>query len=116
MELQRAASDPKFSGVAGEGALVSFLDEAALLSRDGEQARKQPVEEETAAAGAGAGGGRPTVAGGQAVSPPMIQLMTIHASKGLEFDTVFLTGCEDGSLPSSRATTEEELDEERRLM
>ena len=43
-----------------------------------------------------------------------IQLMTIHASKGLEFDTVFLIGCYDGALPSSRDGAD--LAEERRLL
>ena len=43
-----------------------------------------------------------------------VQLMTIHASKGLEFDTVFLIGCADGILPSSKDDVD--LDEERRLL
>lgn len=108
MELKRAASSPKFSGVAGEGALVSFLNEVALLGGDDpEQARRQREKEAAAASGRG----RPTQ---EAVKPPMIQLMTVHASKGLEFDTVFVTGCEDGTFPLKSA--EDQLDEERRLM
>ncbi|MDR1546109.1 MAG: UvrD-helicase domain-containing protein [Deltaproteobacteria bacterium] len=44
-----------------------------------------------------------------------VKLMTIHAAKGLEFSNVFLCGLSEGSLPSSRAQTPEDLEEERRL-
>ncbi|MBU0556811.1 MAG: UvrD-helicase domain-containing protein [Alphaproteobacteria bacterium] len=47
-----------------------------------------------------------------------VTLMTIHAAKGLEFDTVFLAGWEDGLFPSQRALDEgglASLEEERRL-
>lgn len=43
-----------------------------------------------------------------------VQVMTIHASKGLEFDNVFLIGVADGILPSSKEDVD--LDEERRLL
>ena len=45
-----------------------------------------------------------------------ISLMTLHASKGLEFKCVFIAGLEDGILPLYRAKTEEELAEEKRLL
>ncbi|MFL9610998.1 ATP-dependent helicase [Methylobacillus sp. Pita2] len=46
-----------------------------------------------------------------------VTLMTIHASKGLEFEHVFLNGVEDGSLPHKNALGEDGgLQEERRLM
>lgn len=47
----------------------------------------------------------------------MVSLMTMHASKGLEFKVVFLAGIEDNIIPSSRALEEnpKNIDEERRL-
>ena len=46
-----------------------------------------------------------------------VTLMTIHASKGLEFKVIFIVGLEEGLFPSYRSMdTEEELEEERRLM
>ncbi len=45
-----------------------------------------------------------------------VQLMTMHLSKGLEFDVVFLIGLEEGIIPSSRTIDESNIvDEERRL-
>ena len=66
-----------------DGPLVQFLEEAALLSGDDDEA------EAAAAAAADAG-------------IDVVYLMTIHASKGLEFDTVMLTGCEESTLPLLR--------------
>jgi len=46
-----------------------------------------------------------------------VQLMTVHASKGLEFDAVFITGLEEGLFPHENALSNEDgLEEERRLM
>ena len=56
----------------------------------------------------------------------VVTLMTLHAAKGLEFDRVFIVGCEDGLLPFQRGNGperaanwrsmgQEELEEERRL-
>jgi DNA helicase-2/ATP-dependent DNA helicase PcrA len=46
-----------------------------------------------------------------------VQLMTVHASKGLEFDAVFITGLEEGLFPHENALSDQGgLEEERRLM
>ena len=46
-----------------------------------------------------------------------IQLMTVHAAKGLEFDQVFITGLEEGLFPHENAMSDSDgLEEERRLM
>ncbi|MGM0431323.1 MAG: ATP-dependent helicase [Spirochaetota bacterium] len=46
-----------------------------------------------------------------------VNIMTIHASKGLEFHTVFLAGAEDHIIPHARSISEDEsnIEEERRL-
>lgn len=46
-----------------------------------------------------------------------LTLITLHQSKGLEFDSVFLTGLEDGTLPHVLSfESDSEMEEERRLM
>lgn len=70
--------------------VTDFLHEVALL----QDAIKKPSEEQQC-----------------------VTLMTLHAAKGLEFDTVILTGLEEGILPSSHSLYQaEKIEEERRLM
>ena len=46
-----------------------------------------------------------------------VQLMTVHSSKGLEFDCVFITGLEEGLFPHENSMSDHDgLEEERRLM
>jgi DNA helicase-2/ATP-dependent DNA helicase PcrA len=44
-----------------------------------------------------------------------VSLMTLHAAKGLEFDVVFITGCEESLLPYNTRGKNYDIDEERRL-
>ena len=41
--------------------------------------------------------------------------MTLHNAKGLEYEAVFMIGCEEGVFPHSRSIEEGNLEEERRL-
>ena len=47
---------------------------------------------------------------------PRVSLMTVHASKGLEFPTVFVVGLEENIFPSAIVSTLRELEEERLLL
>ena len=69
--------------------LSAFLDEVALLQEQGSK---------------------------QGENHDALALMTLHAAKGLEFDTIFLAGLEEGLLPSSRSLYDDSaIEEERRL-
>jgi DNA helicase II / ATP-dependent DNA helicase PcrA len=93
------ALDPEADLAAGaaepDASLGAFLERVALVA-DSDQIPHAPDEADTG----------------------VVTLMTLHTAKGLEFDTVFLTGCEDGVFPHQRAIAERtgnELAEERRL-
>ncbi len=78
----------KFSNYKGAQALELFLEEIALIHDQDE------VKEDL----------------------PAVQMMTIHAAKGLEFSNVFLIGMEEGLFPHSRCLFDpKEMEEERRL-
>jgi superfamily I DNA/RNA helicase len=49
-------------------------------------------------------------------APDRVGLMTVHGSKGREFDSVWVVGCEDGLFPHASSQSDAEVDEERRLL
>ncbi len=51
----------------------------------------------------------------QDVAKEYVQMMTLHSAKGLEFNTVILSGLEDGIVPSTPSINENNVQEERRL-
>jgi DNA helicase II / ATP-dependent DNA helicase PcrA len=76
-------------GTASTDALTDFLTHAALEAGDTQAAEGRPA----------------------------VQLMTVHAAKGLEFDVVFITGLEEGLFPHDNSLKDDDgVQEERRLM
>ena len=51
----------------------------------------------------------------QSESSEGVSLLTMHGSKGLEFDTVYIMSANEGCIPYKKAGIEEEIEEERRL-
>ena len=90
-EARAAASDSGFEESSGEtlSPLQAFLSHAALEAGDNQAQSGQDA----------------------------VQLMTVHAAKGLEFDAVFITGLEEGLFPHDNSSASPQaLEEERRLM
>lgn len=87
-ELATLAS--RFDGLSGEEGLAAFLAESALAGDQDEIDRD------------------PTKTG--------VTLMTVHAAKGLEFDTVFVTGMEEGLFPHQGHDGEKRDEEEERRL
>ncbi len=86
-ELVSAAED--YAERTGDPTVAGFLDQAALV------ADADAVDEATGA----------------------VKLMTVHISKGLEFDGVFVTGLEENVFPHARSKDDPaQMSEERRLM
>jgi DNA helicase-2/ATP-dependent DNA helicase PcrA len=109
-DLRSPQDDGEVHPVRGRVGLSQFLEQVALVA----DSDSIPVE-----AGVGAGdefeeadlGGS-----GQIEDPGQVLMMTLHTAKGLEFDNVFFTGLEEGTLPHKRSLDSEfELTEERRL-
>jgi DNA helicase II / ATP-dependent DNA helicase PcrA len=94
LDLAAPLSDEALPGWAADtgetlSPLVAFLTHAALESGDNQAQAGQEA----------------------------VQLMTVHAAKGLEFDVVFITGLEEGLFPHDNSLSDREgLEEERRLM
>ncbi len=89
--INAAATFIDDEGAIGEGgALVSFLSHASLEAGEHQAGEGQEA----------------------------VQLMSVHAAKGLEFDVVFITGLEQGLFPHDNSINEgkDGLEEERRLM
>ncbi|MFA5872029.1 MAG: UvrD-helicase domain-containing protein [Parcubacteria group bacterium] len=78
----------KYDELNGEEGLTGFLEEVALVSQSDDIDQKKDA----------------------------VHLMTLHNAKGLEFNTVFMVGMEEGLFPHSRSLIDpSELEEERRL-
>ncbi len=77
----------KYDNAAPPEGVEKLLEEAALQSDQDELAEEKPA----------------------------VSLMTVHASKGLEFDAVFITGMEQGLFPSTREDEKRDPEEDRRL-
>ena len=48
-------------------------------------------------------------------NPDAVTLSTLHSSKGLEYEAVFITDCNEGIMPYKKAVLEKDIEEERRL-
>ena len=106
--LSWTADSPPPGGSARErweslAALVGVAEELAAVQPDAGLADFLAELEQRAAAQHA-----PTVQG--------VTLASLHAAKGLEWDAVFLVGLVDGTLPIQHAVTDEQVDEERRLL
>lgn len=109
----------------GEG-IEKLLEEAALMSDQDALVQPHPFPASTSLGGEGysstefpAPPFRSPPTGGEGVGGGSVKLMTVHASKGLEFLYIFITGLEDGLFPhkavSGSDSGREKEEEERRL-
>ncbi|MDO8624341.1 MAG: UvrD-helicase domain-containing protein [bacterium] len=90
----------------GKAGIAAFLAEAALASDQDEMDRIQR-KAKTAFGGSPDGSNEPSRG---------VNLMTVHAAKGLEFDTVFVSGMEEGLFPhEGQGDEDRDEEEERRL-
>eukprot|EP00960_Hanusia_phi_P003984 116811-Hanusia_phi.AAC.3 len=94
-ELKKASQRTDVIGLEG---LHSFLEDVALVAGDEEEFQEE-IKLDI-----------------DVKKDPRMKLMTVHASKGLEFEVVFLVGMTDGCLPHSRSlSSKDDIEEERRL-
>lgn len=112
-----------FDNRDGDTLLATWLDdfEAATLAdtlNDDELQDEAEVFKRlkaSAAKGGTLGKWNVSIFGGQGGSPGNLNLLTLHSSKGLEFDVVFMLGMDEGIEPPWFAKAEEVINERRRL-
>lgn len=80
----------RMPGLSGRELSLEFLENVSLLSA-------ADLEDDTSSSAA-------------------VQLLTVHAAKGREFERVYVVGVEDGYYPHQRATSDADREEERRLL
>ena len=56
-----------------------------------------------------------TLQSAESLNTDCVTLMTLHISKGLEFDHIFISGMEEGLFPVAQSVNDQEIEEERRL-
>lgn len=96
-ELVDAAAKTDTLGVDG---LSEYLENVAMMADDNEIDLEEEIELDI-----------------DVKKDPRVKLMSLHASKGLEFELVFLVGLEENTLPHVRSIgVPDEMEEERRLM
>lgn len=78
------------SVISGFATLPEFLESAALMTTDDNDSNDSDRQD-------------------------CVRIMTVHAAKGLEFDTVFLPAWEEGIFPNEKSINEGGIEEERRL-
>ncbi|MCR4754672.1 MAG: ATP-dependent helicase [Lachnospiraceae bacterium] len=91
---------------------VKMFDNVAELDRYADEYEEMMANDRSADADKGSVTGKDKYA---AVCGNVIHIMTYHASKGLEFDTVILPHLNEGSVPHIRSTGESQTEEERRM-
>jgi DNA helicase-2/ATP-dependent DNA helicase PcrA len=104
-QLVEVAREFDASAQPGEDTLDAFLQQVALTASSDQLGLPGATV---------AGDGPPDEDFGEE-EQGLLTLMTMHNAKGTEFPVVFITGCEDGVIPHSRALDEGGLEEERRL-
>lgn len=98
-ELRRGALDELLQQEPGLADEKDIMDELDTAAASGGALQAFTVE----------------ILGNQGKSPDQINLMTLHSSKGLEFQTVIMVGMENGAFPSGYDKTDEQLEEAARL-
>lgn len=102
-------------GIAEAAGALRYPQElTAALEKMLQSAENGTAEEESAKNSNADTGGIP--GGAKDLAAPKISILTMHASKGLEFDSVFLPDLNEGILPGRRVNDEAGMEEERRLL
>lgn len=111
LELHAVAEE--FSLSEPDSRLADFLERISLVADSDQLPDQAPTTGNSAESGQEP---HESQNNQEPATKPEVTLMTVHTAKGLEFNTVFVTGMEDGLFPHSRSLDDPQaIEEERRL-